>query len=117
MKDDNNVWQKSSNAPTEKTAKILSFMFLVILRTATLMKCAILVKNGNEDQVTISTTQTQTEPKLYYALRQTGDCGTATATKTRKCYRSYRFSLQYRSSSSLSVFQPYTIIKAYNNVT
>ena len=104
VKDDDNVWQKSSNAPTTKTAY---FKFKVPGKFAakTSYKVYYPGKNGNKDQVTISAAQTQTEPNTTTHLGESGDCGTADATKvTGK--NQFEFKLDHQAA--YLVFQPYT---------
>ena len=80
VKDDNNVWQKSSNAPTEKTA-FFRFRVPGQFTNSTTYKVFYPGKNGNENQVTIPAAQTQTEPNTTIHFGESGDCGTATANK------------------------------------
>ena len=107
VKDDNNVWQKSSNAPTEKTAK---FKFYVPgdFKNSNTYEVCYPGKNGNEDQVTISTTQTQTEPNSTMHFGKSGDCGTATATKHVSATGHIDFHFSIDHQAAYLVFQPYT---------
>ena len=104
VKDDNNVWQRSSNAPTTKTAY---FKFKVPGKFAakTSYKVYYPGKNDNNDQVTISAAQAQTEPNTTTHLGESGDCGTADATRaTGK--NQFEFKLDHQAA--YLVFQPYT---------
>lgn len=107
VKDDNNVWQKSSNAPTAKTAK---FKFYVPgdFKNSNTYEVYYPGKNGNKDKVTISTTQTQTEPNSTIHFGESGDCGTANAVKNISAtgHIDFRFSIDHQSA--YLVFQPYT---------
>ena len=104
VKDDNNVWQKSSNAPTEKTA-FFRFRVPGQFTNSTTYKVYYPGKNGNENQVTIPTTQTQTEPNTTIHFGESGDCGTATANKVTGKPQ-FTFALDHQAS--YLVFQPYT---------
>ena len=78
VKDDNGVWQQSSNAPTEKTA---SFKFGVpgkFTKTNT-YKVYYPGQNGNKDQVSIAASQSQAEPNTTTHFGASGDCGMADA--------------------------------------
>ena len=65
VKDDNNVWRKSSNSPTGKVA---SFKFKVPgkFTASASYKVYYPGKNGSNDQVTIPATQTQYYSPLWY---------------------------------------------------
>ena len=103
VKDDNNVLQKSSNAPTSKVA---SFKYKVPGKfTGNSYKVYYLGKNSNGSQVTISTVQTQTKPDNTEHFGTAGDYGTATANKvTGK--NQFEFELEHQPA--YLVFQPYT---------
>lgn len=104
VQDDDNVWQKSSNAPTSKVA---AFKFKVPGKFAakTSYKVYYPGKNGNNNQVTIPATQTQTKPNTTIHFGESGDCGTADATKvTGK--NQFEFKLDHQTA--YLVFQPYT---------
>ena len=103
VKDDNNVLQKSSNAPTSKVA---SFKYKVPGKfTGNSYKVYYLGKNSNGSQVTISTAQTQTKPDNTEHFGTAGDYGTATANKvTGK--NQFEFELEHQPA--YLVFQPYT---------
>ena len=78
VKDDNGVWQQSSNAPTEKTA---NFKFKVpgkFTKSST-YKVYYPGKNGNQDQVSIVANQSQAEPNSTAHFGTAGDCGMADA--------------------------------------
>ena len=80
VKDDDGTWQQSSNAPTAKTA---SFKFKVPgkFTQSSTYKVYYPGKNGNRDKVTISASQSQSEPNTTTHFGTSGDCGMATATK------------------------------------
>ena len=104
VKDDDNVLQKSSNAPTSKVA---SFKYKVPgkFTAHTSYKVYYLGKNSYGSQVTISTAQTQTKPDNTEHFGTAGDYGTATATKvTGK--QQFKFELEHQPA--YLVFQPYT---------
>ena len=104
VKDDNNVLQKSSNAPTSKVA---SFKYKVPgnFTAHTSYKVYYLGKNSSGNDVTISTQQTQTAPDDTEHFGTAGDYGTATATKvTGK--QQFKFELEHQPA--YLVFQPYT---------
>ena len=103
VKDDDNVLQKSSNAPTSKVA---SFKYKVPGKfTGDSYKVYYLGKNSGGNTVTISTAQTQTKPDNTEHFGTAGDYGTATATKvTGK--QQFKFELEHQPA--YLVFQPYT---------
>ena len=103
VKDDNNVLQKSSNAPTQKVA---SFKYKVPGKfTGNSYKVYYLGKNSNGSRVTISTTQTQTKPDNTEHFGTAGDYGTATATKVSG---KQQFAFELEHQPAYLVFQPYT---------
>ena len=106
VKDDDNVLQKSSNAPTSKVA---SFKYKVPgkFSASTSYKVYYLGKNSNatDKKVTISTAQTQTKPDNTEHFGESGDYGTATATGT---LGGGSFSFQLEHQPAYLVFQPYT---------
>ena len=104
VKDDNNVWRKSSNAPTSKVA---SFKFKVPgkFTASASYKVYYPGKNGSNDQVTISAAQSQAAPNTTTHFGESGDCGTATATGTVGG-GSFSFALDHQAA--ILVFQPYT---------
>ena len=104
VKDDNNVLQKSSNAPTSKVA---SFKYKVPGKFSahTSYKVYYLGKNSNGSQVTISTAQTQTKPDNTEHFGTAGDYGTATANKVPN---KQQFAFELEHQPAYLVFQPYT---------
>ena len=104
VKDDNNVWRKSSNAPTGKVA---SFKFKVPgkFTASASYKVYYPGKNGSNDQVNISAAQSQAEPNTTTHFGESGDCGTATATGIVGG-GSFSFALDHQAA--ILVFQPYT---------
>ena len=104
VKDDNNVWQKSSNAPTSKVA---TFTYKVPgkFTASTSYKVYYLGKSSSGNQVTISATQSQTTPDNTEHFGTSGDYGSATATKiTGK--QQFQFTLEHQPA--YLIFQPYT---------
>ena len=104
VKDDNNVWQKSSNAPTSKVA---SFKYKVPgkFSNSTNYKVYYLGKNSSGNAVTISSTQYQTSPDNTGHFGIAGDYGSATATKI---IGKQQFSFTLEHQPAYLVFQPYT---------
>ena len=104
VKDDDDVLQKSSNAPTRKVA---SFKYKVPgkFTASTSYKVYYLGKNSSGNDVTISTQQTQTAPDNTEHFGTAGDYGTATATGT---LGGGSFSFQLEHQPAFLVFQPYT---------
>lgn len=80
VKDDNNQWKQSSNAPTSKTA---SFKFKVPGKFTNSTKYWVYFpgKYGNKDQVKIPKEQRQNDPKVTKYFDDNGDCGMAEAEK------------------------------------
>ena len=103
VKDDDDTWRKSSNAPTSKVA---SFKFKVPgrFKNHTTYKVYYPGKNGSNNQVTISATQTQRIPNTTDHFGVSGDCGTADASKQSN--GSFAFALDHQAA--ILVFQPYT---------
>ena len=104
VKDDNNVLQKSTNAPTSKVA---SFKYMVPGKFTDHSSYEVyyLGKNSSGSSVTISTTQRQTAPDNTVHFGTAGDYGTATANKvTGK--QQFEFVLEHQPA--YLVFQPYT---------
>ena len=104
VKDDNNVWQKSTNAPTSKVA---SFKYKVPgkFTASTSYKVYYLGKNSNGSQVKISDKQKQTAPDNTEHFGESGDYGSATANKiTGK--QQFSFTLEHQPA--YLIFQPYT---------
>ena len=104
VKDDNNVLQKSSNAPTNKVA---SFKYKVPGKFTdhSSYKVYYLGKNSNGSQVTISNQQTQTAPDNTEHFGTVGDYGTATANKVTG---KQQFAFELEHQAAYLVFQPYT---------
>ena len=78
VKDDDDTWQQSSNAPTAKTA---SFKFKVPgkFTQSNTYKVYYPGQNGNKNQVTIAGSQSQAEPNTTAHFGTSGDCGMADA--------------------------------------
>nr|WP_311442612.1 hypothetical protein [Hoylesella enoeca] len=104
VQDDDNVWQKSSNAPTAKTDHF-KFMVPGKFKNHTSYKVYYPGKNGSNDQVTISAAQTQETPNTTTHIGASGDCGTATANKVTGKTQ-FEFALDHQAA--YLVFQPYT---------
>ena len=104
VKDDNNVLQKSSNAPTSKVA---SFKYKVPgkFTAHTSYEVYYLGKNSSGSSVTISTTQSQTAPDNTVHFGTAGDYGTATANKVTG---KNQFAFELEHQPAYLVFQPYT---------
>ena len=102
VKDDNGTWQKSSNAPTKKTA---SFKFMVPGKytNSTTYKVYYPGKNGLNNNVTISAAQSQAQPNSTTHIGEAGDCGTADATGGNGVFN---FRLDHQAA--ILVFQPFT---------
>jgi len=109
VKDDNGTWQKSSNAPTEKTA---SFKFMVPGKytNSTTYKVYYPGKNGLNNNVTISAAQSQAQPNSTTHIGEAGDCGTADATGGNGVFN---FRLDHQAA--ILVFQPFTNNSAVKN--
>lgn len=109
VKDDNGIWRKSSNAPTEKTA---SFKFKVPGKYTdhTSYKVYYPGKQGVNNNVTISATQTQKTPNSTAHIGEVGDCGTADATGGNGVFN---FRLDHQAA--ILVFQPFTENDAVKN--
>ena len=95
VKDDDGAWKKSSNAPTSKVA---SFKFKVPgkFKNHTSYKVYYPGKNGNQDQVTISANQSQSEPNTTTHFGTSGDCGMADASK--QANGSFAFALDHKAA-------------------
>ena len=104
VQDDDNVWQKSSNTPTAKVAAF-KFMMPGKYSAKTSYKVYYPGKSGSNNQVTISTTQTQTEPNSTLHFGESGDCGTAEA---KKITGKNQFEFKLDHQVAYLVFQPYT---------
>ena len=109
VKDDNGTWNKSSNAPTEKTP---SFKFKVPGKytNSTTYKVYYPGKNGLNNNVTISAAQSQTLPNSTLHIGEVGDCGTADATG-----RNGAFYFRLDHQAAILVFQPFTNNTAVKN--
>ena len=104
VQDDNGAWQKSSNAPTTKTA-YFKFMVPGKFDDHTSYKVYYPGKNGSTNQVTIPAAQTQETPNTTAHFGASGDCGTATANKVTGKIQ-FEFALDHQAA--ILVFQPYT---------
>ena len=104
VKDDSGNWKQSSNSPTGKTA---SFKFLMPGKYTAKSSYEVYYpgKNGNQDQVTISANQTQTEPNTTAHFGVSGDCGIAKATRNATSHE-FEFALDHKAA--YLVFKPYT---------
>ena len=96
VKDDNGTWNASSNSPTSKTAY---FKFKVPGTYTAHMSYKVYYpgQNGNQDQVTISANQSQTEPNTTTHFGTSGDCGMATATRIAG-ERNFNFTLDHKAA-------------------
>ena len=104
VKDDSGNWKQSSNSPTGKTA---SFKFLMPGKYTAKSSYEVYYpgKNGNQDKVTISANQTQTEPNTTAHFGASGDCGIAKATRNATSHE-FEFALDHKAA--YLVFKPYT---------
>ena len=104
VKDDGGNWKQSSNSPTGKTA---SFKFLMPGTYTAKSSYEVYYpgKNGNQDQVTISANQTQTEPNTTAHFGASGDCGIAMATRNATNHE-FEFALDHKAAYLL--FLPHT---------
>ena len=104
VKDDSGNWKQSSNSPTGKTA---SFKFLMPGKYTAKSSYEVYYpgKNGNQNQVTISANQTQTEPNTTAHFGESGDCGIAKATRNATSHE-FEFTLDHKAA--YLVFKPYT---------
>ena len=80
VKDDGGTWHASSNSPASKTA-YFKFKVPGTYTAHTSYEVYYPGKNGNQDQVTISANQSQSEPNTTTHFGTSGDCGMATATR------------------------------------
>ena len=96
VKDDNGAWHASSNSPTGKTN---NFKFKVpgTYTAHTSYEVYYPGKNGNQDQVTISANQSQSEPNTTTHFGAAGDCGMATATKVSG-KQQFAFTLDHKAA-------------------
>ena len=104
VKDDSGNWKQSSNSPTGKTA---SFKFLMPGNYNAKSSYEVYYpgKNGNQNQVTISANQKQTEPNTTAHFGASGDCGIAKATRNATSHE-FEFALDHKAA--YLVFKPYT---------
>ena len=104
VKDDSGNWKQSSNSPTGKTA---SFKFLMPGKYTAKSSYEVYYpgKNGNQDKVTISNKQKQTEPNTTAHFGASGDCGIAKATRNATSHE-FEFALDHKAA--YLVFKPYT---------
>ena len=104
VKDDSGNWKQSSNSPTGKTA---SFKFLMPGNYNAKSSYEVYYpgKNGNQDRVTISANQKQTEPNTTAHFGTSGDCGIAKATRNATSHE-FEFALDHKAA--YLVFKPYT---------
>ena len=104
VKDDSGNWKQSSNSPTGKTA---SFKFLMPGKYTAKSSYEVYYpgKNGNQDKVTISNKQKQTEPNTTTHFGTSGDCGIAKATRNATSHE-FEFALDHKAA--YLVFKPYT---------
>ena len=104
VKDDSGNWKQSSNSPTGKTA---SFKFLMPGKYTAKSSYEVYYpgKNGNQDRVTISANQKQTEPNTTAHFGVSGDCGIAKATRNATSHE-FEFALDHKAA--YLVFKPYT---------
>ena len=104
VKDDSGNWKQSSNSPTGKTA---SFKFLMPGKYTAKSSYEVYYpgKNGNQNQVTISANQKQTEPNTTAHFGTSGDCGIAKATRNTTSHE-FEFALDHKAA--YLVFKPYT---------
>ena len=104
VKDDSGNWKQSSNSPTDKTA---SFKFLMPGKYTAKSSYEVYYpgKNGNQDKVTISNKQKQTEPNTTAHFGVSGDCGIAKATRNATSHE-FEFALDHKAA--YLVFKPYT---------
>ena len=95
VKDDNGAWKQSSNTPTAKAA---SFKFRVPgkFTQSSTYKVYYPGKNGNRDKVTISASQSQSEPNTTAHFGTSGDCGMADASKQSN--GSFAFALDHKAA-------------------
>ena len=96
VKDDNGIWNASSNSPTSKTAY---FKFKVPGTYTAHMSYKVYYpgQSGNQDQVTISANQSQAEPNTTTHFGVSGDCGMATATRITG-ERNFNFTLDHKAA-------------------
>lgn len=111
VKDDTGTWRQSSNAPTSETA---NFKFKVpgTFTGSNTYTVYYPGNGGNQDQVTISATQSQAAPNTPAHVGVSGDCGWATATAAAGTKR-FNFTLDHKAA--FLVFSPYTTNTVLNS--
>ena len=96
VKDDGGTWHASSNSPASKTA-YFKFKVPGTYTAHTSYEVYYPGKNGNQDQVTISANQSQSEPNTTTHFGTSGDCGMATATKVSG-KQQFAFTLDHKAA-------------------
>ena len=104
VQDDNYVLQRSSNTPTAKTA-YFKFKVPGKFTDNTSYKVFYPGKDGSQNRITISARQKQSAPNTTTHFGESGDCGTANATKVAG-KNQFEFKLDHQVA--YLVFQPYT---------
>ena len=96
VKDDNGIWNASSNSPTSKTAY---FKFKVPGTYTAHMSYEVYYpgQSGSNDQAVISASQTQTAPNTTTHFGAAGDCGMAIATRITG-ERNFNFTLDHKAA-------------------
>ena len=96
VKDDNDIWNASSNSPTSKTAY---FKFKVPGTYTAHMSYEVYYpgQSGSNDQAVISASQTQTAPNTTTHFGAAGDCGMAIATRITG-ERNFNFTLDHKAA-------------------
>lgn len=105
VKDDDNTWQVS-NAVDAAGAGSASFKFKVPGKFTGSNTYTVYYpgRNGNQDKVTISASQSQADPDKPSHVGVSGDCGWATATAASGTKR-FNFTLDHKAA--FLVFSPY----------
>lgn len=100
VKDDNGIWQSAAT-----TGSRLPYYSFKVPGSFNASSYIVFYpgKNGVNDNVTISTTQTQATPNSTIHIGESGDCGLATANDNG---HGYPFQLDHKAA--FLVFQPYT---------
>ena len=111
VQDDDSTWRQSSNAPIAKTD---NFKFKVPgkFTQSSTYKVYYPGQNGNQNQVTISANQSQTEPNTTAHFGTSGDCGMADAAWSNT-KNGFAFSLDHKAAYLL--FLPRTINTILHN--
>ena len=96
VQDDDSTWQQSSNTPIVKTD---NFKFKVPgkFTKGSTYKVYYPGKNGNQNQVTISANQSQSEPNTTAHFGASGDCGMADAAWSNT-KNGFAFSLDHKAA-------------------